>query len=153
LLNSLELPGMSEPTDLLGKPRTLSGVGLTNTQVMLAHEGHEPNAQFLQRRPARGPPRAPPSSRTASSSSAGSPPASRLAREELEGYLEHRLRGAGCELPLFEPAAIEAIFQATRALPRKINRLAHYALAAAAAARAKSVTIKHVEAAASEVGS
>jgi type II secretory pathway predicted ATPase ExeA len=42
--------------------------------------------------------------------------------------LTHRLRVAGCELPLFEPASVEAIFQATQALPRKVNRLAHYAL-------------------------
>jgi len=75
-----------------------------------------------------------------------------FAREELDGYLEHRLRASGCELPLFEPAATEAIFQATRALPRKINRLAHYALAAAAASRSKGVTIEHVEAARQEVG-
>ena len=46
--------------------------------------------------------------------------------------LTHRLRTACCELPLFDQGAIEAIFQATQALPRKVNRLAHYALTAAA---------------------
>jgi len=75
-----------------------------------------------------------------------------LSHDELLGYLQHRLRAAGCELPLFEPAAVEAIFQATRALPRKINRLAHYALTAAAIAKAKSVTTDHVEAAMTEIG-
>ena len=39
-----------------------------------------------------------------------------LAREELDGYLEHRLRAAGCELPLFEPAATEAIFQVSNGM-------------------------------------
>ena len=34
--------------------------------------------------------------------------------DELPDYLSHRLRLAGCKLPLFEPAAIEAIFQATQ---------------------------------------
>lgn len=75
-----------------------------------------------------------------------------LLREEMDSYLAHRLRGAGSELPLFEPAAIEAIFQATRALPRKINRLAHYALTAAAIANARSVTDEHVGAALEELG-
>ena len=55
-----------------------------------------------------------------------------LSREELRDYLAHRLSKAGCELPLFEPASIEAIYQATHSLPRKVNRFAHYALTAAA---------------------
>ena len=76
-----------------------------------------------------------------------------LAREELPGYLSHRLASASCELPLFEPAAIEAIFQATQALPRKVNRLAHYALTASAIDKQKTVTLEHVQAALSEAGS
>ena len=75
-----------------------------------------------------------------------------LARDELPEYLNHRLRLACCELPLFEPSAIEAIFQATQALPRKVNRLAHYALTAAAIAKAKTVTDEHVQAALTEAG-
>jgi len=75
-----------------------------------------------------------------------------LERGELEEYLLHRLRASGCELPLFEPAAIEAIFQATNALPRKINRLAHYALTAAAIGKGKSVNAEHVQAALVEIG-
>ena len=71
---------------------------------------------------------------------------------ELPEYLNHRLRLACCELPLFEPSAIEAIFQATQALPRKVNRLAHYALTAAAIAKAKTVTDEHVQAALMEAG-
>jgi type II secretory pathway predicted ATPase ExeA len=74
-----------------------------------------------------------------------------LGREELPRYIAHLLRLAGTELPLFEPAAIEAIFQATGGLPRKVNGLAHHALMAAALARAKSVTAEHVEAALPEV--
>ena len=60
---------------------------------------------------------------------------------------------ACCELPLFEPAAIEAIFQATQALPRKVNRLAHYALTSAAIAKKRTVTDEHVQAALEELGS
>ena len=58
-----------------------------------------------------------------------------LDRDELDHYLTHRLRLAGCELPLFEPCAVEALFQSTRGLPRLINRIAHYALTAAAPVR------------------
>jgi type II secretory pathway predicted ATPase ExeA len=75
-----------------------------------------------------------------------------LSREELAGYLAHRLRLAGTELPLFEPAAIEAIYQATGGLPRKVNMLAHHALMAAALAKAKVVSAEHVQAALPEAG-
>ena len=74
-----------------------------------------------------------------------------LTREEVPAYLAHLLHRAGTELPLFEPAAIEAIFQATLGLPRKINLLAHHSLTAAALARAKVVMAEHVQAAMPEV--
>ena len=74
-----------------------------------------------------------------------------LARAELPDYLSHRLRLAGCELPLFEPPALEALFQASQGMPRKVNRLAHYALAAAALAKAQTVTDEHLQTALDEV--
>ena len=74
-----------------------------------------------------------------------------LDRQELPEYLTHRLRLAGCELPLFEPAAIEALFQATQGVPRKVNRLAHYALTSAAIENARTVTIEHLQAARAEI--
>jgi general secretion pathway protein A len=74
-----------------------------------------------------------------------------LSREETAHYLAHLLRRAGTELPLFEPAAVEAIFQATGGLPRRINRLAHHALLAAAVAKSKVATAEHVAVAAAEV--
>lgn len=74
-----------------------------------------------------------------------------LQRGELEPYLQHLLRLAGTEAPLFDPGANEAIFQATNGLPRKVNLLAHHAMTAAALAGAKSVTAVHVEAASPEV--
>jgi type II secretory pathway predicted ATPase ExeA len=55
-----------------------------------------------------------------------------LARNELPRYHEHRLRLAGTELALFTPPATEALFQATNGMPRKVNRIAYYALTAAA---------------------
>ena len=68
-----------------------------------------------------------------------------LDRAELDAYLAHRLRLAGCEHPLFEPPAVEALSHSTRGLPRRINRTAHYALTAAAANGARTVTAEHVE--------
>jgi len=74
-----------------------------------------------------------------------------LNREELPQYLTHRLRLAGCELPLFEPPAIEALFQATQGMPRNVNRLAHYALTSAAIDKARTVTTEHVQTAREEI--
>ncbi len=68
-----------------------------------------------------------------------------LDRDEVEAYVTHRLRRAGCELPLFEAPAIEALFQSARGLPRQINRIAHYALSAAALDKAKTVTAEHLQ--------
>lgn len=74
-----------------------------------------------------------------------------LTRDEMGPYLAHRLKLAGCELPLFEPPTIEAIYQASTGLPRKANSLAHHALFAAAIGKAKTVTTEHVQAALQEV--
>ncbi len=59
--------------------------------------------------------------------------------------LTRRLRLAGCEHPLFEPPAVEALFHSARGLPRLINRIAHYALTAAAVKGACTVTAEHLE--------
>ena len=74
-----------------------------------------------------------------------------LQRDELDDYLTHRLRLAGCELPLFEPPAIEAMFQASRGMPRPVNRIAHYALSAAALANTHQVSLEHLQHALDEV--
>ena len=74
-----------------------------------------------------------------------------IEREELDAYLAHRLRLAGCELPLFEPPAVEALAHSARGLPRRINRIAHYALTAAAATGARTVTAVHLEHAVAEL--
>lgn len=73
-----------------------------------------------------------------------------FAHEELPAYLSHRLQLAGCSLPVFEPPAVEALFQASQGLPRKLNRAAHYALSAAALAKAQRVSIEHVQTALDE---
>ena len=53
--------------------------------------------------------------------------------------------------PLFEPPAVEALFQSARGLPRLINRIAHYALTAAAVKGAHTVTAEHLEHAVAEL--
>ena len=67
-----------------------------------------------------------------------------LTRDELPRYLSHRLRLAGTELELFTAPATEALYQATNGMPRKVNRMAHYALAAAAIDQAQQVTEEHL---------
>ena len=74
-----------------------------------------------------------------------------LDRDELDAYLTHRLRLAGCEVPRFEPPAVEALFQSTRGLPRLINRIAHYALTAVAVNAARTVNAGHIEHAVAEL--
>jgi type II secretory pathway predicted ATPase ExeA len=70
-----------------------------------------------------------------------------LTRDEFPDYLAHLLRRVGCEVPVFAPAAIEALYQASQGLPRKIGLYGHHALLAAALAKAKLVTPEHVQAA------
>lgn len=74
-----------------------------------------------------------------------------LTRDETEAYLTHRLRLAGAEAPLFAPTAIEALYQASRGLPRKINRIAHYALTATALDQQHQVTEVHLQTAVEEL--
>ena len=89
-------------------------VGLTELRRRLAIACHESLAQRLVvRHPLAG-----------------------IDRCELDHSLAHRLHLAGCELPLFDPPAVEALAHSTRGLPRLINRTAHYA---------RTVTAEHLE--------
>ena len=74
-----------------------------------------------------------------------------LARDELADYLAHRLRLAGTTVALFEPTAQEALYQASHGLPRRINRIAHYALSAAALANSRLVSAEHLHSAVEEL--
>ena len=75
-----------------------------------------------------------------------------LRHQEVDAYLDHRLRLAGARVALFEPAAVEAIALATNGIPRQVDRIAHHALLAAAGAQLPSVNIDHVAIANREVG-
>lgn len=75
-----------------------------------------------------------------------------LAPEELPAYLQHRLELAGTQMELFEQPALEAIFQATNGLPRKVNLLAHLSLNVAALQKAEAVSAEHIRTAVGEMG-
>lgn len=72
-------------------------------------------------------------------------------RTTTSAYLDHRLTVAGVGRPLFTEPAVEALFNATQGVMRRIDSVARHALVAAAAQRAKLVDIEHVRAAADEV--
>jgi general secretion pathway protein A len=62
-----------------------------------------------------------------------------LSREELDAYLAHQLKAAGVTQPLFDDTARQALFQATKGILRKVNKLAMTALRLAAARKASIV--------------
>jgi general secretion pathway protein A len=72
-------------------------------------------------------------------------------RDTTRLYLEHRLREAGVDRPVFSEPAIEALFNASQGVFRKIDAVAHEALLAAAGARARIVDADHVVRAAEEL--
>jgi general secretion pathway protein A len=63
-----------------------------------------------------------------------------LSREDLDAYLAHQLKAAGVTQPLFDDTARQALYQATKGIPRKVNKLALTALRLAAARKASVVT-------------
>ena len=62
-----------------------------------------------------------------------------LSREELDAYIAHQLKAAGVHQPLFDDAARQALYQATKGVPRKVNKLAQAALRLAASRKASTV--------------
>jgi MSHA biogenesis protein MshM len=72
-----------------------------------------------------------------------------LSRRELEYYISHRLRIAGYMGDrLFNPAALNALYRASRGVPRMINVLAHKAMLAAYGEGKHYVSSAHVRSAA-----
>jgi type II secretory pathway predicted ATPase ExeA len=62
-----------------------------------------------------------------------------LSREELDSYLAHQLKAAGVKQPLFDEAARQALYQATKGIIRKVNSLALAALRLAASRKSNVV--------------
>ena len=55
-----------------------------------------------------------------------------LSREELDAYLTQQLKAAGVRQPLFDETTRQALYQATKGILRKVNKLALTALRLAA---------------------
>lgn len=47
-----------------------------------------------------------------------------LTRDEVDGYLAHQAKSTGVTVPLFDGSARQALYQATKGIPRKINKVA-----------------------------
>lgn len=62
-----------------------------------------------------------------------------LSREELDAYLAQQLKAAGVGQPLFDDTARQALYQATKGILRKVNKLALTALRLAAARKLQTV--------------
>src|SRR5881397_1234591 len=62
-----------------------------------------------------------------------------LTREELDAYLAQQLKAAGVTQPLFDDTARQGLYQATKGIPRKVNKLAMTALRLAAERKAQRV--------------
>ena len=62
-----------------------------------------------------------------------------LTRDELDAYLSQQLKAAGVSQPLFDDTARQGMYQATKGIPRKVNKLAMTALRLAAASKSQTV--------------
>jgi general secretion pathway protein A len=62
-----------------------------------------------------------------------------ITRDELDAYLTHQLKAAGISQPLFDEASRQALYQATKGILRKVNKLALTALRLAASRKAAVV--------------
>ena len=60
-------------------------------------------------------------------------------REELDAYLTQQLKAAGVTHPLFDDTARQGLYQVTKGIPRKLNKLALTALRLAAARKVQIV--------------
>ena len=69
----------------------------------------------------------------------------RLTQDETGRYIEHRLAAAGAQRPIFEPSAVETIFQLTHGIPRQINRLCDLALLVGYGEELQTLTAAHIE--------
>jgi general secretion pathway protein A len=75
-----------------------------------------------------------------------------LSREEVARYVKHRLRVAGGDEALFEPRALDVLYEQTGGIPRLVNILSHRALLVAYTKGASEVTASEVTMAAAELG-
>jgi general secretion pathway protein A len=69
----------------------------------------------------------------------------RLSKDETGQYIHHRLSVAGAKRYIFDPSAVEAVYQLTHGIPRRINRLCDLALLVGYGEELRSITGAHIE--------
>jgi general secretion pathway protein A len=74
-----------------------------------------------------------------------------LGAEEVDSYVQHRLKVAGCDRPLFPEALIKDLWQMTGGIPRLINLVCDRALLGAYAMELQQIDSKILRQAAHEV--
>jgi MSHA biogenesis protein MshM len=74
-----------------------------------------------------------------------------LSREETFDYVAHRLEAGGAGTTMFDPAALETVFEQSGGVPRKINRLCDLSLLVGYADGLSSVTSAEIEAVSDEL--
>jgi general secretion pathway protein A len=74
-----------------------------------------------------------------------------LSYDETLAYITHRLQVAGSQQAMFEPQALDAIFELSGGIPRKINRLCDLALLVGYADGSASLSAEQLEAVSEEL--
>jgi general secretion pathway protein A len=74
-----------------------------------------------------------------------------LSAEETTAYVTCRLEAAGAPRPIFEPAAMQPLYELSGGVPRRINRLCDLALLVGFADESETITAEQVEAVAEEL--
>jgi type II secretory pathway predicted ATPase ExeA len=69
----------------------------------------------------------------------------RLSEGETANYIEHRLKAAGAKRSIFDESAIQAVFELTNGVPRRINRLCDLALLVGYGEELKTLSATHIE--------
>ena len=69
----------------------------------------------------------------------------RLSSSESAGYIQHRLSLAGAQRLIFESSAVEAIFELTHGIPRRIDRLCDLALLVGYGEELRTLDRSHIE--------
>lgn len=74
-----------------------------------------------------------------------------LSLDETIAYVSHRLEAAGASRPIFEPAAMQPLYELSGGVPRRINRLCDLALLVGFADESPTISAEQVEAVAEEL--
>lgn len=70
---------------------------------------------------------------------------------ETAQYVQHRLKAAGAQRPIFSGDALQAIYELSGGLPRRINRLCDFALVVGFAGGLNLIDAPHVEGVSAEL--